>query len=74
MATIQSLCERVVWLEQGELRKEGPTSKVTAADLEDALPVVRRWPRRIATANYGSLSPSIRTGPLSLTIIHPARL
>ena len=37
MTTIQSLCERVVWLEQGELRKEGTTSKVTAAYLEDSL-------------------------------------
>ena len=37
MAMIQSLCDRVVWLDGGRVRSEGPTREVIGNYLEDAL-------------------------------------
>jgi ABC-type polysaccharide/polyol phosphate transport system ATPase subunit len=36
MASLQAMCDRVIWLDHGTIRMEGPTDEVTAAYMEEA--------------------------------------
>jgi lipopolysaccharide transport system ATP-binding protein len=46
MAAIQGLCERVIWLQQGRVKRIGPAPEVIAAYMRDSLPTdgERTWP------------------------------
>lgn len=53
MAAVNGLCQRVIWLDQGRLREDGPTSQVTTNYLTSGAHLSGRceWPEGIANPN-----------------------